>query len=54
MSPSKVSEVKWDEFFNIVDGQKRTGKEQHHGISTFLSLRPRIDAVSSRQLQVPY
>lgn len=33
MSPSKVSEIKWDEFYNIVDGQKRGGKNKHRGIS---------------------
>lgn len=31
MSPSKVSIVKWDEFFNIVDGKPREGKEKHYG-----------------------
>lgn len=33
MSPSKVSTVKWDEFYNIINGQKRTGKDQHHGVN---------------------
>jgi len=33
MSPGKISEIKWDEFYNIVDGKKREGKEQHHGIN---------------------
>jgi len=31
MSPGKVSEIKWDEFYNIVDGKKRESKEQHYG-----------------------
>ena len=33
MSPSKVSDLKWDEFYNIVDGKKRDGKDKHRGIS---------------------
>lgn len=33
MSPSKVSEIKWDEFYNIINGQQRTGKDQHYGIN---------------------
>ncbi|EME46559.1 hypothetical protein DOTSEDRAFT_70539 [Dothistroma septosporum NZE10] len=31
MSPSKVSTVRWDEFYNIINGQRRGGKDQHHG-----------------------
>lgn len=31
MSPSKVSDIKWDEFSNIIDGKQRGGKEKHHG-----------------------
>lgn len=31
MSPSKVSNIKWDEFSNTVDGKPRGGKEKHHG-----------------------
>ena len=34
MSPSKVSSIKWDEFYNVIDGQNRSGKEKHQGIST--------------------
>lgn len=30
-SPSKVSNIKWDEFSNIVDGKPRGSKEKHHG-----------------------
>lgn len=33
MSPSKVSTVKFDEFSNIVNGQQRFGKSQHHGVN---------------------
>jgi len=33
MSPSKVSEIKWDEFYNIVNGEKRGGKDKHQGIN---------------------
>ena len=32
MSPSKVSSIKFDEFFNIINGQQRSAKDQHHGI----------------------
>lgn len=32
MSPSKVSDIKWDTFYNVVDGKNRTAKEQHYGI----------------------
>jgi acyl-CoA reductase-like NAD-dependent aldehyde dehydrogenase len=32
MSPSKVSNIKWDEFFNVVDGKNRSAKEKHYGI----------------------
>ncbi|USW53787.1 Putative aldehyde dehydrogenase domain, aldehyde/histidinol dehydrogenase [Septoria linicola] len=32
MSPSKVSTVKFDEFYNIINGQQRGGKDQHYGI----------------------
>ena len=31
MSPSKVSDIKWDEFSNIIDVKQRGGKEKHHG-----------------------
>lgn len=31
MSPSKVSTVKFDEFYNIINGEKRSAKDQHHG-----------------------
>lgn len=31
MSPSKVSEIKWDDFQNTIDGQPRGSKEKHHG-----------------------
>ena len=31
MSPSKVSNIKWDEFFNTVDGKTRSSKEKHYG-----------------------
>ncbi|CAK1356897.1 unnamed protein product [Cercospora beticola] len=31
MSPSKVSTVKFDEFYNIINGEKRGAKDQHHG-----------------------
>ena len=33
MSPSKVSEIKWDEFSNWIDGKARGGKEKHHGVN---------------------
>lgn len=33
MSPSKVSSVKWDEFYNIINGQQRGGKDQHYGVN---------------------
>ncbi|KAF2170087.1 hypothetical protein M409DRAFT_19694 [Zasmidium cellare ATCC 36951] len=33
MSPSKVSTIKWDEFYNIINGQQRTGKDVHHGVN---------------------
>lgn len=33
MSPSKVSTVKWDEFSNIINGQQRGAKSQHHGVN---------------------
>ena len=36
MSPSKVSTIKWDEFFNIVDGKQRSAKEKHQGTSTLI------------------
>ena len=44
MSPSKVSEIKWDEFYNIVNGEKRGGKDKHQGISqsSFASSLPCI------------
>lgn len=32
MSPSKVSDIKWDEFANWIDGKPRGGKDQHYGI----------------------
>ncbi|OQO11845.1 hypothetical protein B0A48_03572 [Cryoendolithus antarcticus] len=32
MSPSKVSTIKFDEFYNIIDGEQRSSKNQHHGI----------------------
>ena len=31
MSPSKVSQIKWDEFSNVVDGKTRGSKEKHQG-----------------------
>lgn len=33
MSPSKVSTITWDSFHNTIDGQPRSGKNQHHGIN---------------------
>jgi acyl-CoA reductase-like NAD-dependent aldehyde dehydrogenase len=33
MSPSKVSNLDFKTFHNIVDGKKRTGKNVHHGIN---------------------
>lgn len=33
MSPSKVSTIQWDSFSNIIDGQLRGAKNQHHGIN---------------------
>lgn len=33
MSPSKVSSIKWDEFSNIINGQLRSSKKQHHGVN---------------------
>lgn len=33
MSPSKVSTIQWDTFYNIVDGKQRSSKSQHHGIN---------------------
>jgi hypothetical protein len=32
MSPSKVSSIKFDEFYNIVDGKQRSAKNFHNGI----------------------
>ena len=31
MSPSKVSTVAWDQFYNVINGQNRTGKEKYQG-----------------------
>merc|ERR1712072_1511905 len=33
MSPSKVSNIAWDTFHNIVDGKPRDGKAKHHGVN---------------------
>ncbi|KAJ9629532.1 hypothetical protein H2203_001906 [Taxawa tesnikishii (nom. ined.)] len=33
MSPSKVSTITFDKFYNIVDGQQRGAKEQHNGVN---------------------
>jgi acyl-CoA reductase-like NAD-dependent aldehyde dehydrogenase len=33
MSPSKVSTISFTEFYNIIDGNQRSGKSQHHGIN---------------------
>ncbi|CAK3945879.1 aldehyde dehydrogenase [Lecanosticta acicola] len=33
MSPSKVSTIQWDQFYNIINGQQRDGKDQHYGIN---------------------
>jgi len=33
MSPSKVSTLDFETFYNIVDGKKRTGKNVHHGVN---------------------
>lgn len=33
MSPSKTSDIVFDAFYNIVDGQKRTSKNVHHGVN---------------------
>lgn len=33
MSPSRVHDIKWDEFHNTIAGQPRDGKEQHYGIN---------------------
>ncbi|KAF2483757.1 aldehyde dehydrogenase domain-containing protein [Neohortaea acidophila] len=33
MSPSKVASVKFDEFYNIIDGKQRPAKQQHYGVN---------------------
>jgi hypothetical protein len=33
MSPSKVSNVEWDKFYNVVDGKTRLSKNVHHGVN---------------------
>ncbi|KAF2100305.1 aldehyde dehydrogenase [Rhizodiscina lignyota] len=33
MSPSKVSTIEWDKFYNIVDGQNRLAKSVHNGVN---------------------
>jgi len=33
MSPSKISTVKFDEFYNIINGQQRSAKDQHFGVN---------------------
>lgn len=33
MSPSKVSNIEWDKFYNIVDGKHRLAKSNHQGIN---------------------
>ena len=33
MSPSKVSTIEWDKFYNIIDGQQRWSNEIHHFVN---------------------
>ncbi|KAK3080533.1 hypothetical protein LTS18_000478, partial [Coniosporium uncinatum] len=33
MSPSKVSNIEFDKFYNIVDGKQRSAKSNHQGIN---------------------
>ena len=33
MSPSKVNEISWTEFYNIINGQRRSGKSLHYGVN---------------------
>ncbi|KAL5466594.1 hypothetical protein PMIN07_003562 [Paraphaeosphaeria minitans] len=33
MSPSKVSSIEFDKFYNIIDGKQRGSDDMHHGIN---------------------
>ena len=33
MSPSKVSAISWDQFYNIIDGQQRSSSRIHNGVN---------------------
>ncbi|KAI9660745.1 MAG: hypothetical protein M1831_003437 [Alyxoria varia] len=33
MSPSKVTSLQYDQFYNIIDGEQRSSKSVHHGIN---------------------
>lgn len=33
MSPSKVSTIEWDKFYNIIDGKHRLAKSAHNGVN---------------------
>lgn len=33
MSPSKVSNIVWDKFYNIIDGKQRESKEIHNSVN---------------------